>query len=222
MSQQLTFDWPVGVSLGAADFFVSDANAAAYAMLTAPEAWPEGKLVLVGPEGSGKSHLARMVETQIGAVRVSSEALGPEVRADAPVIVEDADRLPRDREEVLFHLHNNLRSAGQLLLMTARRPPARWDVALPDLASRVQATATVEIAEPDDALLQVLILKLFSDRQILPPPDLAAYLAPRIERSFAAAAALVERLDRAALAEKRPITKALARGLLDNGQPGGG
>ena len=217
MSQQLTFDWPSGVSLGAADFFVSDANAVAYAMVMAPDGWPDGKLVLVGPEGSGKSHLARVVEGRIGALRLTAGALGPELRAEAPVIVEDVDRLPRDREEVLFHLHNNLRAAGLPLLLTARTPPARWDIALPDLASRMQATALAEIAEPDDALLQALILKLFSDRQILPPPDLAAYLAPRIERSFAAAAAFVERLDRTALAEKRPVTKALARRLLDNG-----
>lgn len=216
MPEQLTFDWPVGVSLGAADFFVSDANARAYAMVTAPDSWPEGKLVITGAESCGKSHLARVFQAQTGARLIHATELTDNMAADAPVIVEDMNNLPPQREEAMFHLHNNLAMARQPLLMTARTPPARWSIALPDLASRMQATTPASIAEPDDDLLQVLIMKLFADRQIMPAPDLAPYLARRIERSYPAVTRVVARLDAAALAAKNPITRAFAARVLDN------
>jgi chromosomal replication initiation ATPase DnaA len=117
----------------------------------------------------------------------------------------------------MFHLHNYLRNTGGTLLMTADTPPNRWQVTLPDLASRMQATHIGQIASPDDALLSALIMKLFADRQIMPKPELVTYLTTRIERSFAAAAEIVARLDAAALAQGRKINTALARDLLDNG-----
>jgi chromosomal replication initiation ATPase DnaA len=126
------------------------------------------------------------------------------------------ETLPRDAEEAMFHLHNHQRHAGQPLLMTAAMPPARWTVALPDLASRMQATTVAVIDDPDDALLAAIIMKLFADRQIMPQPELVSYLVPRLERSFAAAAEMVARIDAAALASGQKINRTLARQLLDN------
>jgi chromosomal replication initiation ATPase DnaA len=116
----------------------------------------------------------------------------------------------------MFHLHNHLRNTGGTLLMTAQSAPTRWNIALPDLASRMQATTITQIDNPDDALLSALIMKLFADRQIMPKPALVQYLTPRIERSVAAAADIVARLDEAALANGRKINQALAAELLDN------
>jgi chromosomal replication initiation ATPase DnaA len=216
MPDQLAFDWPTGVALGPDDFFVSEANAQAFSMLATPDTWPEKKLALIGPKGSGKSHLARVFQAQSDALLIAANAFAPDFKTDIPtVIVEDMETLPAGSEEALFHLHNNMRAAGGTLLLTSLQPPSRWPIRLPDLASRMQATTVVQIANPDDALLSALIMKLFSDRQINPQPDLVKYLSSRIERSFAAAAAIVERLDAAALAQGRKINKSLAAELLD-------
>ncbi|SFS03522.1 DnaA ATPase domain-containing protein [Yoonia litorea] len=216
MADQLAFEWPSGVARGPDDFFVSEANAKAFAMISAPESWPDRKLVLTGPTGAGKSHLAGIFRNARNAELFSAETLpvGHQTEA-AAVVVEDAESLPSDREETLFHLHNNLRATGGLLLLTSDRPPSRWPIALPDLASRMQATTVIEIDNPDDALLSALIMKLFADRQISPKPDLVRYLATRLERSHAAAAHIVAELDRAALAQGRKINKTLAAELLD-------
>jgi chromosomal replication initiation ATPase DnaA len=215
MAMQLTFDWPTGVALGAEDFFVTDANRAAYTMIAAPEIWPQGKLVLTGPEGSGKSHLTRVFAGRHGAQILSAEVLPAGLHPAGAIVVEDMDRLPQASEEAMFHLHNHLAAHRFPLLMTARSHPTRWSVALPDLASRMQATTPATITGPDDALLQAVLMKLFADRQILPPPGVATYLVPRIERSFANAQRIVAALDAAALTEKRPITIKLAAQVLD-------
>jgi chromosomal replication initiation ATPase DnaA len=217
MSNQLAFDWPTGVALGPDDFFVSQANAQAFSMLSAPETWPEHKLALIGPKGCGKSHLARVFQSQTDALIILASDIDPEFRTDATtVIIEDLETLASASEEAVFHLHNNLRHAGGTLLLTSDHPPSRWPIALPDLASRMQATTVVQIANPDDALLSALIMKLFADRQINPQPALVRYLSTRIERSFAAAADIVSQLDAAALAQGRKINKTLAAELLDN------
>ena len=216
MPQQLAFEWPVGVARGPEDFFVAAPNAEAFALVEAPQTWPDGKLLLTGPEGSGKSHLARIFQTQNDALLLSAGALGAATQHATPaVIVEDLHLLPAQDEVTLFHLHNNLRAAGIPLLLTSAQPATVLSVALPDLASRLQATTTVQIAPPDDALLSALLMKLFADRQIAPKPELIRYLLPRIERSFAAAAAIVAALDHTALQTQRKINRALAAELLD-------
>jgi chromosomal replication initiation ATPase DnaA len=217
MADQLAFDWPTGVALGPDDFFVSEANAQAFAMLSAPETWPEHKLVVTGPKGCGKSHLAGVFQSQTDGQILHAADLSPDFQsAEKTVIIEDMEMLPHASEEAVFHLHNHLRNTGGTLLLTAETPPSRWSIALPDLASRMQAATVVQIANPDDALLSALLMKLFADRQIMPKPDLVAYLSSRIERSFAAAAHIVAQLDAAALTDGRKINKALARALLDN------
>ena len=219
MPEQLILDLPVRVSRTRGDFFLSEANALAVARLDAPETWPNGKLVLIGPEGSGKSHLA-----EIWAESHSAEQMDlPDIPArDIPAIasacvIEIGDEYHADpaEEEALFHLHNHLAGRGLPLLLVARRAPARWNVALPDLKSRMQAADIAQIDAPDDALLSAVLLKLFADRQLAVPPALIGWLTARMERSFAAAQHLVTLLDETAMAEARPITQALARRVLE-------
>jgi chromosomal replication initiation ATPase DnaA len=226
MAEQLTFRLPARPALGRGDFFVSPANAAAVEVVAADGLWPLGKLALVGPEGSGKTHLVHVWAAETGARIVAARDLAeadlPGLAAPDRVAVEDADAAlgAPGAERALFHLHNLLQAGGGRLLLTARTPPARWAVALPDLRSRVAGMTVAELARPDDALLAAVLVKLFADRQIAVAPPLVAYLAQRIDRSFAAARDVVDRLDRAALSEGRPVSRALAARLLDNPEPG--
>lgn len=210
--EQLSFEMPRQEALGGGDFFLSEANYLAHEQVLFQD-WE--RLVLVGPAGGGKSHLARIWADERGRILNAAELGSGTVMPDAQdVVIEDADRLPHYAEEWLFHLHNRLHASGGRLLLTARSAPASWDLRLPDLQSRLQAIPVVQINDPDDILLEALLLKLFSDRQLRPEPDLAPYLAKRIERSFDAAQQIVADLDRAALASGRNLTRALAVDLL--------
>ncbi len=225
MTRQLIFDLPVRSAQGREDFFISPSNAHAVAALDGPEGWPNGKFMLIGPAGAGKSHLAAVWAACAGAAVIAARDL---TDADAPglaeigaVIVEDAQEIAGipAGEAALFHLHNLVLASGGRLLLTTDTPPNAWGLCLPDLASRMQATATATLAAPDDALLAAVLVKLFADRQIVVPPALIPYLVARIDRSFATARALVAALDSRALALRRPITMALAAELLDRGLP---
>lgn len=217
MARQLAFDLPVRPALGRGDFFVSPANRLALAALDAG-GWPEGKLLLVGPEGAGKSHLAQVWAGDVGARVVAAAALAPlPLPEPGATVVEDADRIAGDRaaETALFHLHNHLLAARTPLLLTARSAPAGWGLVLPDLASRMEATATVGLLAPDDALLSAVLVKLFADRQIVVAAPLIPWLVGRMDRSFAAARRLVAELDARSLAAGGPVTRKLAAEVLD-------
>ncbi|MGL4320036.1 MAG: chromosomal replication initiator DnaA [Paracoccaceae bacterium] len=198
------------------DFFVTPANAVALTAINGWQDWPLGRMLLVGPAGAGKTHLARIWADAAGAAVVSAThlvAADLPMLATGPVVVENADRLPSDAQPTLFHLHNML--AGRHLLVTAASPPRDWHLSLPDLASRMQAMPLTRLEAPDDALLTAVLVKLFADRQITVPANLISYLTPRMDRSLHAAGQLVAALDAAALALGRPITRALAAELLD-------
>ncbi len=178
--------------------------------------WPGRALLLVGPEGAGKSHLAGIWAELAGARRVSARALGEKDLlaefATGTLVVEDVH--PGFDERALFHLLNLMREEEGFVLITSRTPAAQWGVTLPDLASRLRAIPSVTLAAPDDTLLRALLVKLFADRQLAVDEALVKYLMSRIERSFAAARGAVETLDREALRLKRPVTRALAAEML--------
>ena len=224
MSRQLAFDLPMREARGRADFFVSPANATALAAIERWRDWPQGKLVLMGPAGSGKTHLAHVWATLTDASVVDAGDLGgadlPELAARGAVCVENADHGLSD-ERALFHLHNLLAEAGGALMITARTPPRDWGLSLPDLQSRLFAAPVASLAAPDDALLRAVLLKQFADRQVIVSPTLVDWLIPRIERSFEAVQDAVERLDSASLSESRPLTRALAARVLDIKGPSG-
>jgi chromosomal replication initiation ATPase DnaA len=210
---QLGLDLPYRPALGRADFLVSASNAAALGWIERWPDWPSHALVLHGPEGCGKSHLAHLWCKRTGARLISGRELTEwEALSISPgVAVDDSDWAS---ETALLHLYNSSAETSASLLVVARSAPSAWPIALPDLASRLRAAPAIGVVPPDDALLAAVFVKHFADRQLRVQPPVIAYLVRRMERSFAAAAALAARLDQLALAEGRPIGLALARRVL--------
>lgn len=211
-------------AMGRADFFVTDANARALAVVECWERWPQGKLVLIGPEGAGKTHLAHLWASEAAATVMGAQSLAAYglpalvalVTRSPRLAVEDIDRIAGapEAEAALFHLHNLIAEAGGLLLLTARAAPARLALKLPDLASRMQAATVVALDPPDDRLLKAVLVKLFSDRQLLVHPQVIDYVLARMERSLAAAQRIVAALDRHALAARARVSVGLAADVL--------
>lgn len=221
MAEQLGLDLPSRAAMGRDAFFVAPSNAVAMALIDRWPDWPDRKLALTGPRGSGKTHLAHVWADMAGARIIAAKRLASADIAGlaaTPVVVENVPDIADSpkTQTALFHLHNLVLSEGHGLLLTGTTPVRHWNIALPDLASRLQGTTSVALDPPDDQLLSALLVKLLADRQLNPKADLISYLVARIDRSFAAAIAVTRRLDAASLAQKRPLTRQLAAEVLDN------
>jgi chromosomal replication initiation ATPase DnaA len=202
------------------DFLSGSSNAVALALIDAWPDWSHRMVMLTGPEGSGKSHLAAVWAQAAGArflaARELEETNVPSALATGALVVEDIAAGAFD-ERVLLHLLNLAREQGAFVLLTARPAPVTF--AIRDLASRLKALPVVAIMPPDDALLRAVLVKLFADRQLAVDEGLIGYVATRIERSFAAARAVVARLDQEAMRHKRPLTRAFAAEVLRASEP---
>lgn len=226
MARQLTLDLALAPALGRDDFLVAPANALAMAVLDDPAGWPQGRMLLIGPEGAGKSHLAAFWAAEHGAHIAPARGLRAEI-ADtlAPqggaLVIEDADAVggAAGAEQALFHLWNICPQRDCLLLLTARCAPRDWGVMLPDLRSRMDATAQVRLGAPDQALLAAVLVKLFADRQLAVPAGLIDWLALRMDRDLGLARRLVAALDAAAMRAQIPVTRRMASDLLDKLTP---
>ncbi|MGH6790783.1 MAG: chromosomal replication initiator DnaA [Pseudolabrys sp.] len=199
------------------DFLSGPPNEAALALIDRWPDWPDRMVVLVGPEGSGKSHLASIWASEVGARALSAHSLThinlPLALATGALVVDDVAPESVD-ERALFHLLNLAREERASLLLTARSVPAAWTLEIRDLSSRLRVLPVVSVAPPDDALLRSLIVKLAADRQLQVDEGLVSFITARIERSFAGARAAVTRLDHEAMRQQRPVTRALAAELL--------
>ena len=223
---QLVLEFDHRPSLDGADFLVAPCNSDAVAWLDRWPDWPGPTLVVSGPAGCGKSHLAEVFLGTSGGVRLSRE----ELFGEAPphpwdefraCVIEDVDALlasdASDRlEENLFHLYNTAREDGRHILLTAATAPSRWQFQLADLASRMKSSGVVEIGTPDDALIAAVLVKQFADRQLKVDSDAITFVQARMERSFDAVSELVEAADRLALSERRRITRPLLAKVLED------
>jgi chromosomal replication initiation ATPase DnaA len=202
---------------GREDFLPGPSNEAALALIERWPDWPAQVVALVGPEGAGKSHLAAIWAKASGARLLASHAIVPgcvpTALATGALVIEDLHQGACE-ETALFHLLNLAREQDAFVLITAHTPPSGWSMRLRDLASRLRALPAVALAPPDDTLLRAVLVKLFADRQLKVDDDLIGYLMARIERSFAAARAIVAELDRVALRHRREINRKFAAELL--------
>lgn len=222
--QQLVFDLPVRAAVGRLDFFVSIANEAAVGLIDRWPDWPASTLFLVGPPGSGKSHLARVWCGASGAALLDAGELStetvPEALAGRALALEDAPGEGLD-ERAFFHLMNHAREHRACVLVTTQTLPALWPIGLADLSSRLRASPVAELKAPDDALLRAVLVKQFADRQIAVDEAVVSYLLSHMERSFDAARRLAAEIDARALAERSEVTRPfVARILSEWTEPG--
>lgn len=221
MTRQLPLDLRTPPALTRGDFLPAGANRDALAMLDAPERWPQGRLLLIGPDGAGKTHIAAFWAAERGAAVIEGAALDDRAAEALPesgaLVIDNADRAAGDpaREAALFHLWNLTPARGSLLLLTARAAPRDWGLGLPDLRSRMDALTQVRLGAPDEDLLAAVLVKLCADRQLAVPPTLIGWLARRMDRDLGLARRLVAALDAAALAAGGPVTRRMAADLLD-------
>jgi chromosomal replication initiation ATPase DnaA len=208
-ASQLVLDLPLPKSFDEADFFTTSSNERALGLVMAWPEWHAPAAIVYGPAQSGKTYLANIWRNRAeGAFLAASELAAHAWTAPyAPLVVEDIDTAAFC-ETALFHHLNLAREHGSFILLTAQTPPGQWQIALPDLRSRIRSYPAAEIEPPDEEHLAAALLKHFSDRQIEVAPDVIAYLVARIERSMAAAHAIACHLDRLALAEHRKLTRA--------------
>jgi chromosomal replication initiation ATPase DnaA len=211
--RQLVLALDHAISFAREDFLPGPSNAQARALIDRWPDWPDRLVALIGPEGSGKSHLAAIWAGTAGARVLSAKHLSdadvPGALATGALVVEDLEPGGFD-ERALFHLINLAREEKADVLFTARSAPVTFAVSIRDLGSRLRALPVVTLAAPDDALLRALIVKLAADRQLAVDETLVNYLANRLERSFAATRAAVLKLDEEGLRRHRPVTRALA------------
>jgi len=198
-----------------AEFVRGPSNAVAAAAVEAWPAWHGGSLALVGPKGCGKTHLAQAWAAAAGAVALDREAPDLAAADGRPVLVEDVDR--GAPAEALFHLINLAARPGGGLLLTARTAPLAWPAPLPDLRSRLNALAVAELEPPDDEVLLGVLRRFFRQRNIRPPEAVYPYLLRRMGRSIPDAEEIVRRLDEAGEDALKPVTRALARQILEGG-----
>ncbi len=216
-ARQLPLELPHVVSFRRDDFLESRSNEAALALVERWPDWPSYAAAIVGPHGSGKSHLASIWAERAGARTIPARMLArdevPRALATGALVIENLTPGEYD-EPALFHLFNLAKEDGASLLFTADRTLESGMASLPDLASRLRLVPASKLDAPDDALIAAVLVKLFADRQIAVEQDLIAYLLPRMERSLGSARELVARIDAAALAAGRPATRAFVSALL--------
>ncbi|MFN0220050.1 MAG: hypothetical protein ACKVP4_14705 [Hyphomicrobium sp.] len=210
--QQLVFELAHRPALGLEDFLVSESNAEAVLLIDRWPDWPVGAAIIVGPRGCGKSHLANVWRLRSGA-RSSraadvTRATVPELSASPALVIEDIEATAD--QAALFHMLNLVREQRLALLLTANAAAGELPLTLPDLVSRLKALPFAAIQPADDALLRAVLVKLFADRQLSVEPHIIDYVLIRMERSMAAAQALVHEIDRQALVLQRRVTRAVA------------
>jgi chromosomal replication initiation ATPase DnaA len=216
-TRQLALDLPHQPSFAREDFLLAPGNAEALRVIGAWPNWPSPTLLLIGPSGSGKSHLGAIWAKAAGARILRGEELAsaaiPDLAAAPALLIDDADKIGRAEAE-LFHLLNLIGESGASALLTAARAPDLWGLATADLISRLRLAPVITLGEPDLELMRAALIKLFSDRQISVDPSVIAFLQLRLDRSLAAARDIVAALDHEALARGKAVSRAMAAEIL--------
>ncbi len=191
----LPLDWPQAQD--ASRFILAEANRAAFEHFRSWSLWPVKATLLTGPRRSGRSLLARAFVARVGG-RLFDDAQSHD-------------------EEELFHAWNAAQDTGRPIVMIVDDVPPLWEVALPDLRTRLAITPIARIEQPDDGLFRAIIRLLFADRGMHIPDDALKFISERVERSYFMAERVVAAIDRFAIAERARLTLPTIRRALGEG-----
>jgi len=233
LNKQIPLEIGHDIAMGRDDFLISQGslisrgNAEAVAWIDKWPNWSSSALVIYGPESCGKTHLLHVwkerveEEAQIDVLLIQAreltrkfiESIIDEIQYIAVDDIEKAFGNP-DLEQNLFHLYNILKERQGYLLLSSSQKQVDWDIGLADLSSRLRSVTAVEICPPEEDLLMAVLVKLFSDRQIRINHDVVAFVITRVPRSFALINDIVDKVDKAALSMKRPVSVPLVRDVM--------
>ena len=214
MSLQLPLDLESGDRYSRDRFIVTTELAATMGLLLHPDQWLSPHLILMGPPGSGKTHLGHIFVAQTGGLFLTAAEthdLDLSALQLVPYVIDDAEQAS---EKALFHLFNHVQKSGQQLVLLTENQPIAWDIKLPDLGSRLNAMRIITLPEPDEDLLVAILNKLFAQRAISPSPDFIDYIVRRMDRSVSAAQKIVTELEH--YANGRAFNRALAKSWFDH------
>ncbi|MGN0919366.1 MAG: hypothetical protein ACI4OR_01200 [Alphaproteobacteria bacterium] len=208
MREQLSLNLPYRTAYGREAFWIAPCNAQAVAWIDKYPNWPVPAVFIYGPAGSGKTHLVHLfTENVIDGRTLTSDYRPP---FQKKIAVENVDKLAS--EEALLHLFNFIKELGGHLLLTGQKAPR---FSLPDLQSRMALIPKVEIAMPDEQVIQMVAKKAFEDRHILVEENVLNYLATHLTRSFPLVQRVVELADKKSLSIGRKITIPILKQVID-------
>ena len=214
MSNQFPLNLEHAPSFASEDFLTLPCNCEAVDILQNWPSWPVHAVALVGPKGSGKSHLGNAWSEKAGATLLTPQTDITTLKEGSNLLIDDAD-IGQFPEDMLFHAYNWCKETSGSMLFTGQSAPSRWEINLPDLKSRLATLQVASIGSPDEDALMMILAKLFSDRQLIIDDNILPYLVSRMERSFEMANSIVSELDQLSLAKNRRLTRNLAKEVLE-------
>ena len=218
---QLTIEMPKRTALNREDFLVNVRNKVAVDFIDNFYKKSIKLGILIGPKGSGKTHLVNVFCKSLEGVNwsfLSSENknIYDIFNTNDVIIIENINNFhSKQKEEFLFHSINLSKELNKALLLTSSLQVSKLNFKMSDLVSRLEAMNTASIEEPDDTLMEALIIKLFNDRQISVKPKTVNFLMQRIERSYLGVSEIIELIDKVSLSQKKSISIKLIKGLID-------
>ncbi len=216
MSNQLILKFPSHQAYKKEDFYVSPSNQEAYDFINSWPKWIKRTVNIFGPSGSGKSHLASILKSQISSLQIEANNLNDETffkfKTKEVLIIENLNASVS--ENLLFSLWNVALQDNKYLLITSTKPISSFKFKLRDLISRVTSSLIIGINLPSDDLISVILAKNFSDKQIKVEKKHIDYIIKRIDRSYEKISQFILTLDKYSLKKGSPFGLKLIKEVL--------